>query len=184
MEHKYLRDGRAPEPSSEITSRVMSANKGKNTKPEIVLRKALWATGLKGYRLHRKDLPGRPDIAFVKNKLAIFINGCYWHRCPKCKLSLPKTHTAFWKDKFKRNVKRDVAKRKLLKTNGWKVLTLWECDVKGSLSTQVNRVADYLGSKINREEDVDFSEESIKEENNKKHSKQENTSKGFCSTRG
>ena len=86
MPKKYIRDKRSPKPLSESTSKVMSANKAKNTKPEIALRKALWSEGYKGYRLNWKNVPGRPDIAYPGKKIAIFVNGCYWHRCPKCDL--------------------------------------------------------------------------------------------------
>lgn len=92
---EYLRDGRAPIPDSEITSRVMSSNKGKNTKPEILMRDALRQIGIPGYRLHWKKAPGRPDIAYPGKKIAIFVHGCYWHRCPHCDLPLPKTNTEF-----------------------------------------------------------------------------------------
>lgn len=80
----YLRDKRSPRPKSETVSRVMSANRAKDTRPEIVLRRMLWQAGARGYRLHHKRLPGRPDIAFVSKRVAIFVNGCYWHHCPKC----------------------------------------------------------------------------------------------------
>ena len=107
MTKSYLRDKRSPTPSSESTSKVMSANKSKDTKPEIKLRKILWKEGIRGYRLNWKKAPGRPDIAFPGRKIAIFINGCYWHRCPKCELPLPKSNVQFWKDKFDNNIARD-----------------------------------------------------------------------------
>lgn len=135
---KYIRDGRSPIPSKESTSRVMSANKGKNTKPELLLRKAMWSEGLRGYRLHWKKAPGRPDISFPKRKLAIFVNGCYWHRCPYCDLKLPKSNTEFWKMKFERNVQRDKEKVELLKKNGWNVIVIWECKIKKDILDVVN----------------------------------------------
>ena len=95
MKKEYVRDGRAPIPKKESISRVMSANKAKNTKPELKLRKALWHSGYKGYRLHPKNIPGRPDIVFKKYALAIFVNGCYWHRCEKCEPSFPKVQSRF-----------------------------------------------------------------------------------------
>ena len=104
---QFQRDGRAPIPESDKTSKVMSANRGKDTGPEISLRKALWAKGIRGYRVHPKDLPGRPDIVFPRYRLAILVNGCFWHRCPYCTPSTPKSHTDFWNDKFKRNIERD-----------------------------------------------------------------------------
>lgn len=135
---KYIRDGRSPIPIEEVTSKVMSSNKGKNTKPELMLRKELWKYNIKGYRLHWKKAPGRPDIAFPKKKLAIFINGCFWHRCPKCNLSLPKTNTTFWKDKFDNNVIRDKKKIELLKSNGWNVIIVWECMIKNNIFDAIN----------------------------------------------
>ena len=130
MSKLYSRDKRSPKPLSESTSKVMSANKAKNTKPEILLRKALWEEGIRGYRLNWKKAPGRPDIAFPGKKIAIFINGCYWHRCPKCDLPLPKSNVQFWKDKFDKNIARDKKKNKELLDLGWNVLVFWECDIK------------------------------------------------------
>lgn len=124
---KYIRDGRAPIPKSETTSWIMSRIRAKNTKPEILLRRALWKAGIRGYRLHWKKAPGRPDICFPDKKIAIFVHGCYWHRCPYCKPSMPKTHRKFWKEKFRKNKERDERKVKTLKKEGWKVLTVWEC---------------------------------------------------------
>lgn len=137
---KYLRDGRAPIPKSESTSRVMSANKAKNTKPEVTLRQGLWNLGLRGYRLHPKNIPGRPDIVYSKKKLAIFVNGCFWHRCPKCNYTLPKSNTEFWKTKFEKNVERDKRKRLMLEDQGWQVLTVWECEIKEDLVELLARI--------------------------------------------
>lgn len=140
----YIRDGRAPIPKKESTSRVMSANKAKNTKPEVALRKALWATGRQGYRLHSKQLPGRPDIAFGKKKLAIFINGCFWHRCPTCNLPLPRSNTEFWSNKFNANVARDKRKIKALQRIGWRTMTLWECKIASDPSKSAERIVRVL----------------------------------------
>lgn len=137
---KYLRDGRAPVPDSEVTSRVMSANKGKDTGPEITLRKALRENGMSGYRLHWKGAPGRPDICYPGKKLAIFIHGCYWHRCPKCNLSLPRSHTDFWRKKFEKNKKRDKQKLLELEKAGWFSLLFWECDVSNNLDGVIRRI--------------------------------------------
>jgi DNA mismatch endonuclease, patch repair protein len=138
-EKVYTRDGRAPIPKKGSTSRVMSANKAKNTKPEIALRKALHNNGIRGYRLNWKKAPGRPDIAFPSKKIAIFVNGCFWHKCPYCKPSLPKTHKSFWDQKFAKNKIRDKKKISILRQNGWKVLTVWECQIKNHLDRSVNR---------------------------------------------
>jgi DNA mismatch endonuclease, patch repair protein len=129
-ERTYIRDGRAPVPEKELTSRIMSAIKAKNTKPELVLRKALWNKGLRGYRLHWKKVPGKPDIVFAGRKLAVFINGCFWHRCPHCKPRLPKTNLEFWEAKFGKNTERDAKKIADLAALGWESLTFWECRLK------------------------------------------------------
>ena len=144
MSEHYIRDKRSPEPSSEIASKVMSANKGKNTKPELKLRKALWGEGLKGYRLNWKNIPGKPDIAFVGKRLAIFVHGCYWHRCPKCDLSLPKSNTKFWKDKFNKNIARDKKKNKELLDLDWSVLVFWECDIINDILTPLYKIREKI----------------------------------------
>lgn len=141
---KYLRDGRAPIPKDEVTSKVMSANKDRNTIPELKLRKALWEAGLKGYRLHWKKAPGRPDICWPGKKLAVFVNGCYRHRCPHCDLPLPKSNTKWWKEKFEKNVARDKRKVKELEAANWKVLTIWECEIKKDLEGIVKKVGRLL----------------------------------------
>lgn len=144
QEVKYIRDGRAPIPKKESTSRVMSANKAKNTKPEMILRKMLWHSGLKGYRLHWEKVPGRPDIAYPKRKVAIFINGCFWHRCPHCNLPLPKSNIEFWRNKFNKNKERDKRKEQALKKVGWKVFTIWECTIKKDPDKVIKEVKKYL----------------------------------------
>ena len=118
----------------------MSSNKAKNTNPELKLRKALYADGIRGYRLNWKKVPGKPDIAFPGRKIGIFINGCYWHRCPYCELSLPKTNTDFWKKKFEKNIKRDKKKEKELLDLGWTVLVFWECKIKTNIKDCINKI--------------------------------------------
>lgn len=149
----YIRDGRAPIPTSEATSRVMSANLGKNTKPELALRKALRAIGLPGYRLHWKKASGRPDIAYPGRKIAIFVNGCYWHRCPHCDLPLPKSNTEFWMEKFKRNKERDAEKILKLEGEGWRVLVFWECEIKMDVFTCAGKVKEEISRIENRFDD-------------------------------
>jgi DNA mismatch endonuclease (patch repair protein) len=126
----YIRDGRAPIPESETTSRIMSAIRGKETKPELALRKALRDLGIGGYRLHWKKVPGRPDIAYPRRRVAIFVHGCFWHRCPYCNLPLPKSHTDWWEKKLERNRKRDLEKVRALENEGWTVLVFWEHEVE------------------------------------------------------
>lgn len=136
--------GPPPPPTSPHVSKSMKSNVAKNTGPEVALRKALWATGLRGYRLHCKKVPGRPDICFTKKKLAIFVNGCFWHRCPICDLSLPKTNTDFWQRKFELNKERDKRKIENLESMGWTVLTVWECEIRNELEETVTRIREAL----------------------------------------
>jgi len=147
MKKDYYRDGRAPVPLKESISRAMSSNKARNTKPEIALRVLLWGECIKGYRLNWKNAPGKPDIAFPGRKIAIFVNGCFWHRCPYCKPSLPKTHKRFWNQKFTRNAIRDKENNIVLRKNGWKVLTIWECQIEKYPNKTVGRVKKLLLAK-------------------------------------
>lgn len=137
---KYVRDKRSPVPKSEVVSRVMSANKARDTRPEIILRKTLWREGRRGYRLHKRIGSTRPDIVYPARKTAIFVNGCYWHRCPHCRLPLPKSNSAFWKNKFKRNKKRDKEKEKELRNLGWKVCVVWECQIKQDIFSAAHKL--------------------------------------------
>lgn len=116
--------------TSEATRHVMQANKSKNTKPELKVRAALREAGLVGYRLHWKKAPGKPDICFPGRRVAIFVNGCFWHRCPHCGLPKPKSNVGFWEAKFARNRARDARDNALLVSAGWTVITIWECRLK------------------------------------------------------
>jgi DNA mismatch endonuclease, patch repair protein len=106
----------------------MSCIKGKNTGPEVKLRKLLFAHGIRGYRIHY-NLPGKPDIVFVKKKIVIFIDGCFWHKCPIC-FQEPETRKEFWMKKIQSNMDRDKKVNELLQTNGWMVIRFWEHDVR------------------------------------------------------
>ncbi|MEA3494265.1 MAG: very short patch repair endonuclease [Candidatus Margulisiibacteriota bacterium] len=150
QKRQYVRDGRAPIPEKEITSQIMSAIKGKNTSPEKKLKKALMKLRINGLRTHLKTLPGVPDISYPKEKVAIFVNGCFWHRCPKCKLKLPKTHKSYWKRKFTRNVERDKKNIKLLKKEGWTAKTIWECEIKKDALKVAERIDKALAKKRSR----------------------------------
>ena len=116
---------------SMATRHVMQANRSKNTKPELLVRQKLREEGLPGYRLHWKKAAGKPDVCYPGRKVAVFVNGCYWHRCPHCALPLPKSNTDFWETKFSRNRARDERDQRLLAEQGWKVLVVWECRLKG-----------------------------------------------------
>lgn len=108
----------------------MQGNKGKDTGPELLLRKALWAAGIRGYRLHRRVEGVRPDLVFGEAKVAVFVHGCFWHRCPHCRPPQPTRHRKFWTDKFDRNRIRDRQKVKLLRRAHWQVVTVWECRLR------------------------------------------------------
>lgn len=140
LHSKYMRDGRSPVPEREITSKVMSSIPGKNTKPELLLRKALSLAGVRGYRLHWAKIDGHPDIAFPSRKIAIFVQGCFWHRCPDCQLTLPKVHSEFWKKKFEKNVARDKKIETELTIAGWKVVVVWECQIKMDVTYHANQI--------------------------------------------
>jgi DNA mismatch endonuclease (patch repair protein) len=120
-----LMDVHTPEKRSYNMSRI----KGKNTKPEIIVRKWLWKNGYR-YRLHRKDLPGKPDIVFPGRKKVIFVHGCFWHKHNCQYFKWPKSNTEFWKQKIEGNVQRDIDNCKSLDEKGWEYLIVWECQLK------------------------------------------------------
>lgn len=126
---KYLKNGKFDN-VQEKTSRTMSAIRGKNTRStEVCFRMMLIRSGIKGWRLHAKELPGNPDFYFKEEKLAVFVDGCYWHGCPKCG-HIPKTRTEFWKAKIERNKERDRKNNKELKKIGIRPLRIWEHELK------------------------------------------------------
>ena len=122
----------------------MRSNKGKGTKPELIVRSMLRELGHPGYRLNWNKAPGHPDIAYPGRKIAIFINGCFWHHCPRCNLPMPKSHYDFWKTKMERNVQRDECKNKELIEGGWTVVTIWECELKNNRDAVVERLINVL----------------------------------------
>ncbi|MBV8325615.1 DNA mismatch endonuclease Vsr [Chryseobacterium sp.] len=116
--------------SKEVRSYNMSKIKGKDTKPEILVRKFLFAEGFR-YRLHSKKLPGTPDIVLNKYKTVVFIHGCFWHGHDNCKYYvIPKTKTEWWLEKIEKNKTNDKANIMKLEEKGWKVIIVWECDLK------------------------------------------------------
>jgi len=122
----------------------MSRIKGKNTKPEMIVRQWLWRNGL-GYRLHRNDLPGKPDIVFAGRKKVIFVNGCFWHK-HNCKyFKWPKSNTEFWRQKIEGNVRRDADNFAALTAGGWGYMVIWECDIKEkNLEPLWERIKEFL----------------------------------------
>lgn len=100
--------------------------------------------GLPGYRLHWKKAPGRPDIAYPGRRVAIFVNGCFWHQCPHCQPSAPKSHSDYWSKKFELNRERDARKTTELEAAGWTVVTVWECELRDNPDAAVAKVAEAL----------------------------------------
>lgn len=123
----------------------MALVKGSDTKPEMVVRRLLHGMGYR-YRLHRKDLPGRPDIVFGKRRKVIFVHGCFWHRHddPTCRLArLPKSRLEFWEPKLTANARRDARHQQALRKAGWKILVVWECELRHSEHLE-NKLRDFL----------------------------------------
>lgn len=116
---------------------------GKNTGPELKLRKLLWSHGIRGYRIHY-NLPGKPDIVFTKKKIAIFIDGCFWHKCPIC-FQEPETRKEFWMKKIQSNVERDDKVNLQLKSDGWTVMRFWEHDVRKNPEAIVKHISGKIG---------------------------------------
>lgn len=115
-------------------SRMMSGIQGKNTKPELLVRKYLHAKGLR-FRLHVKELPGKPDLVFSKYKAVVFVHGCFWHRHAGCKYATtPSSREQFWENKLSENVNRDAYQLAALIELGWRVFVVWECELREGLS--------------------------------------------------
>jgi DNA mismatch endonuclease (patch repair protein) len=113
-------------------SQLMSRIRGKNSRPEIALRRVLHGLGLR-YRLHATELPGKPDLVFPRYKTIVFVHGCFWHRHAECRIATtPKSNTSFWLTKFERNVIRDIRVTNLLEERGWRVFVAWECELTPS----------------------------------------------------
>jgi len=123
----------------------MKGNRGKNTGPELRLRRLLMEAGHPGYRLHWRKVPGHPDIAYPGKRVAIFVNGCFWHRCPYCHPGTPKSHGDFWKRKFDLNVERDARKVQVLEEMGWWVVVVWECRLAEEPETVIGDIEAALG---------------------------------------
>ena len=125
-------------------SRNMAAIKGKDTSPEIVVRQLAHALGYR-FRLHRADLPGRPDLVFPSRKSVVMVHGCFWHQhsIKSCSARPPKTNQAYWVPKLKRNLERDISNRRKLRQMGWRVLVVWECQTH-ELSELSQRLMTFL----------------------------------------
>ncbi|MCB1522034.1 MAG: DNA mismatch endonuclease Vsr [Hyphomicrobiaceae bacterium] len=125
-------------------SENMRRIRGRDSGPELVVRRLLHKSGYR-YRLHRNDLPGRPDIVFPSRRKVIFVHGCFWHRHRGCKYAYtPKSRTQFWEDKFAQNVKRDARAEADLRDRGWETMTVWECETRDA-SLLLIRLVNFLG---------------------------------------
>lgn len=132
---------------SSTRSRIMAAIKGRNTKPELLIRSLLHKNGFR-FRLHVKDLPGKPDIVLPRYRSVIFVHGCFWHGHQNCQFfRMPTTHTEFWQAKILRNQSNDSKVVKLLFASNWRVCIVWECSIRGAKKDPekvVSTIADWL----------------------------------------
>lgn len=124
-------------------SRMMAGIRGKDTKPEMIVRRALHARGFR-YRLHNRKLPGSPDLCFPRYRAVIFVHGCFWHGHNCATFKWPKTRADFWKTKINSNQARDIAAKKRLIELGWRVTTIWECDLRQNETLVLSRCTDWL----------------------------------------
>lgn len=130
---------------SSTRSKIMASVHSKDTKPEIKVRKIAHALGYR-FRLHRADLPGKPDLVFPSRRKVIFVHGCFWHRHSRCRYAtMPKTRTEFWERKFLANTARDRRNWRELRKLGWDVLTVWQCELKKA-EKLTERLNDFLAN--------------------------------------
>lgn len=131
--------------SKEQRSQNMAKIKGRDTGPELAVRRTAHRLGLR-FRLHRKDLPGTPDLVFSKHRLVIFVHGCFWHRHVGCRFAYtPKSRVKFWTEKFNQNVARDLRNESALISMGWRVVVIWECETHDG-STLENRLLECIAT--------------------------------------
>lgn len=131
-------------PTTDQRSRMMASIRGKDTRPELLLRSALFAAGFR-YRLHVRNMPGSPDLVFPRYHAALFVHGCFWHRHEGCRFTTtPKSNIEFWHLKFEGNVVRDARNDALLREAGWRVGVVWECELKRSVAETAETVSDWL----------------------------------------
>lgn len=122
----------------------MALIRGKDTKPEMIVRRVLHGLGYR-YRLHRRDLPGAPDLVFPARRMILFVHGCFWHGHEGCRIAhKPESRSDYWAEKFDRNKARDLRNEEALRQAGWEVLTVWECETK-DLSVLEDRLTTHLG---------------------------------------
>ena len=133
----------APPATSTAVRSSMMGNRPANTQPEVILQTALTALGINHFDLHPK-LPGTPDIAFHTERVAVFVHGCYWHRCPHCSPHFPSSNKDYWTAKFARNRIRDQRNKAALKELGWTTVVVWECKLRKNPKRQARRVLSWL----------------------------------------
>jgi DNA mismatch endonuclease (patch repair protein) len=134
--------------SKERRSENMRAIRSKDMKPELIVRKLVHRLGYR-YRLHRKDLPGKPDLAFGPLQKAIFVHGCFWHQHSRTECldgRMPKSNMGYWELKFRRNIERDANNQRLLRNQGWDTMVIWECDLRDQ-SSVIKKIVEFLGPK-------------------------------------
>lgn len=132
--------------TSEKRSKVMAKIRSKNTKPEIVLRSLLHKKGFR-FRIHRKNLPGKPDIVFPAKKLAVYVHGCFWHLHANCRDgTIPKSNTEFWNKKLSANVERDNKHLKNIRLLNWKAIVIWECEIEKQPTRVLKKICKILNS--------------------------------------
>lgn len=125
--------------STDGRSRIMRGVRSRDTKPELLLRRALGAHGMSGYRVHAAHLPGRPDVCFTRWKVAVFVDGCFWHSCPTCRLT-PASNQDYWQPKLERNQRRDALVAQQLEGLGYQVVRIWEHELHADMDQCVARV--------------------------------------------
>lgn len=129
---------------SSVRSQIMARVRSKGMKPEMKVRRVLHGLGYR-YRLHRDDLPGKPDLAFLSRRMVVFVNGCFWHsHCGCSRVRIPATNRKYWTDKLNKNRNRDEHNVRLLKESGWRVVVVWECQLR-DMRAVTNRLVAFLG---------------------------------------
>lgn len=123
---------------------MMTGIRGRDTRPEMLLRREMHARGYR-FRLHRKDLPGSPDLVFPRYRTAVFVHGCYWHRHEGCRYaSTPKSRIEFWRTKFEANLARDLRVERELSDSGWRIAIAWECALRKDLAGVADRLSNWM----------------------------------------
>ena len=132
---------------SATRSRMMAGIRSKDTKPEMTVRRYLHSKGFR-YRLHTRDLPGSPDLVLPKYRVAIFVHGCFWHRHLGCRYTtIPASNIEHWNEKFRVNIERDKRKQAALEAEGWRVIVVWECELRRTAQERLERLCDEIVSR-------------------------------------